>query len=345
MNKRGFDFLWGLVLSIIVAIIAFSILLYFLLGVDTKGFSLDETCKLSVLTRATTPDIAKKGLNIPLKCATKKLCISNKFFGNCDEQFLGDDVDLVRLAGNAESSASTIEKTIADSMLSCWKMMGEGKLDLFGSQQDLLSNTGAQCVICSRIAIDKDFVNDDKFKDVISQVNVNDYLESHQAPQSQQTYLSLFTDNAVRSYGEFRGEFSKEENKKKGTDEVAILFAQINTKEDPFDVGLDSALTAGAFLLVGNNALSPLGKTVSLITKGGKVFGIFTLMTEVAITTGVGVASGVKAADAQTISAAYCGQFSSSESSKKGCSIVTAVDYNKIDEINKLCAGDILGTG
>src|SRR3989344_726779 len=334
MNKGGFDFLWGLVLSIIIGLVAALTLLYFLLGVNTKGFTLDETCKLSVLTRSTVPDIAKKELNLPLKCSTEKLCISNKFFGKCDEQFLGNDVDLVRVSGDAESSASTIEKTIADSMLSCWKMMGEGKLDLFGKQQDLLSDTGAQCVICSRIAIDNDFINDDKFKDVISQVNVNDYLESHQAPQSQQSYLSLFTDNTVGSYGKFREEFSKEENKKRGTDEIAILFAQINTKQDPSDVAGD--VVGAGFILLGGSLFTPLG---NLITNPIAI---------VASLAAIGVSSGFayeRAADAQTISAAYCGQFSSSESNKKGCSVVTAVDYNKIDEINKLCAGGILGTG
>lgn len=334
MNKRGFDFLWSIVLSVIVAIIAFSILLYFLLGVDTKGFTLDETCKLSVLTRATAPDIAKKGLDIPLKCATKKLCISNKFFGKCGEQFLGDDADLVRLTGDAESSASVIEKTIADSMLACWKMTGEGKLDLWGNQQGILSNAGAQCVICSRIAIDKDFANDDKFNEIMSQVNVNDYLESHQAPQSQQSYLSLFTDNAVRSYGEFRGEFSKEENKKQGTDEVAILFAQVNTKEDPAKVAGDVA--GAGFVFFGGLALTPLGKLIT------NPIGISASLITIGVSSGFAYE---KATDAQTISAAYCGQFSSSESNRKGCSVVTAVDYNKINEINKLCEGGILGTG
>ena len=351
MNKRGFDFLWGLVLSVIIAIIAFSILLYFLLGIDTKGFTLDETCKLSVLTRATAPDIAKKALGLPLKCTTRKVCITDSLFGKCEEQFAGDDANRIVLSSDKDEAAKTVAKTVADSMLACWRMMGEGKLDLFGNPQDLLSDDAkASCVVCTRVAFDKDFVYKDKktkeldkdFEKVAEVLDINKFIEENTAPQSQQTYLNLFTDSSIRSYGgEFKDSIGKSEGK--ATDEIAILFAQINTDKDPFEAGVNGALAAGTFLLIGNNALSPLGKTVSLFTKtAGRTFGIFTLVAEVAITAGVGVASGIKASNDQMISAAYCGEFTSSEEKKKGCSVVTAVDYNKIDEVNRLC-GRILG--
>lgn len=350
-RKRGFAIIASSLFAVIVVLLAFGILLYFVLRIDTKGFILDQTCKFSVLTRATTPDIGKKTLDLPLKCTTRKICVTDKLFGKCEEQFGGDDFDRADIGNDAVSAARDIERTVANEMLACWRMMGEGKLDLFGNQQGVLSDdAAASCVVCSRVAFDRDFIYEDKkagkinkgFSSIAEVLDINKFMEENAAPQSQQTYLSLFTDSSVRSYG---GEFRETivGNKGSATDDIAIIFAQINTDKNPFEVGLNSALATGAFLLVGNSALSPLGKTVSLVSgAAGKAFGVFTLVGQIAITAGVGAASGIKASNDQMISAAYCGEFTSSEANKKGCSIVTAVDFNKISDVNKLC-GQILG--
>ncbi len=349
MEKRGLSFVASFLFAIIVAIISFAILLYFILGVDIKGFGLDETCRLSVLTRATTPDIAKNVVNVPLKCTTRKVCITDKLFGECEEQFLGDD-DRIRVGKNSEEAARTIEKTVADSMLSCWKMMGEGKLDLLGNQQSIFSDdAAASCVICSRIALDKDFEFKDKkagernqyFEEVISKVDVNRYLSEETAPQSKESYLSLFTDNSIRSYGAFKDELTKNEGK--ATNEIAVLFAQMNTKEDPFEKAIDVALVGGGFILVGDRALSPVGKIISgFSTVAGKVFFVAQI-AELAAASGIAAYAYYKASNDQTISAAYCGEFTSSEKNRKGCSVVTAVDYSDSSKINELCKGGILG--
>ncbi|MDO8508887.1 MAG: hypothetical protein Q7S27_04350 [Nanoarchaeota archaeon] len=338
MDRRGFEFAWGVLFSIIMVIMALAVLLLAYGKFNFKGFTIDETCKFSVLTLATTPDVVKNNLNIPLKCNTRKLCISNRFFGKCEGQFSGESAELVRLGGSSTESARTIDKTIADSMLACWKMMGEGKLDLWGNRQGLSADEAkAQCVICSRIALDKEFIEDkENFDSIISQVNVNQYLENHKAPQSEESYLSLFTDNAVRSYGSFREEFSKKENEGRNTNELAIIFAQVNTKEDPLDVAANAALKGTGFILAGNAALSPLGIITNIIKKPL----LFIEISSIAVGSGF---SYLKAQNDQTVSAAYCGGFSNNDENRKGCSVISAVDYNQLDKINEMCAGGILG--
>ena len=62
--------------------------------------------------------------------------------------------------------------------------------------------------------------------------------------------------------------------------------------------------------------------------------------------TAVGGTAGLKAYGAsrdQDISAAFCGEFTSTQGNRQGCSIITQTNYNDIPTLNKLCAGGIEG--
>ena len=74
MKKRGAVTPDEIVLTIL-AIVGFVIVMLVLLTVfDLEETSEDEICKLSVLTRATVP--AEAPQLVPLKCTTKKTCLT-----------------------------------------------------------------------------------------------------------------------------------------------------------------------------------------------------------------------------------------------------------------------------
>src|SRR3989344_3248991 len=121
----------AVLIPIILAVAGFLIVFGFIFyGIDLKQLSEDEICELSVIARATAPNEAERLL--PLKCTTKKLCLSqNK--EDCPE-FKGEEYAKLSLSKDNEEAAREIEKQTADALLECWSKMGEGKLDLFGGK-------------------------------------------------------------------------------------------------------------------------------------------------------------------------------------------------------------------
>lgn len=175
MNKNG-DVTSTQVIFLLIAVISFGIGLMALSLVDFGGSTERDICKLSVLTRATSPDIAQSV--IPLKCRTEKICLTDKLFGGCEEQFAGEEnVVRVRLSGTDSQKKLKIEEISANAMYDCWNMMGQGKLDLFGKAAESFGwdVTQPTCVICSRVAVDKD-VN----PEILNSVDINTYMRAHQ---------------------------------------------------------------------------------------------------------------------------------------------------------------------
>src|SRR3989344_4013639 len=161
---------WILILGGFVVIIVF-IFFKLDLGSQTK----EDLCKLSVLTRATSPQEASA--YIPLKCITKKLCLSED--GKCDEYNGEEKLENIKISKDNEAK-SQIEKILAESMYNCWAMMGEGKLDLFngGLAKSLNLNTqSVSCVICSRIKIEKSNLDN-------LNINIEEYMRTTQIDKS-----------------------------------------------------------------------------------------------------------------------------------------------------------------
>src|SRR3989344_1319580 len=183
------------IVTIILAIMGFIAIMFFVLNFFNGGVSgTDEVCKLSVLTRASAPSSVQG--YVPLKCQTKKICLTQSWLGTCS-QFAGEkDVQRVVLPSGKEKEK--IEEISANAMYDCWNMMGQGKMDLFGSFKGSvgLDKTKSACVICSRVAIDLDKENEN----IIGGVNINEYMRTHNPPNSDKTYLQTFTDKSVRGY-------------------------------------------------------------------------------------------------------------------------------------------------
>ena len=334
-NKRGATTMAYFLFILIIAVVSFGVLLYFILSADVEELGVDGVCQVSVLTRATTPNALELKNQVPLKCSTKKICISDGGNGNCEQFAREKEIINVKLESDSVGAARGIEKTIADSMLYCWRTMGEGKLDLMG-QEGGFEKAEPRCVICSRIALDKGFVNKN-YKNVRGLVDINKYLENHEAPNSNgKSYLSVFSDESVRAYGSFREDIANTEGKI--TNEYAVLFAQINTNTEPLDAA--GKVVTGGFVLGGGALLTSFGRSIL-----GSPLGALGAIT------GIGAAAtyaGINQRNNQIISAGYCGQFKSSVSKddklRKGCSIVTVVDYSNVEKINELCKGGIEGS-
>jgi hypothetical protein len=366
-SKRGVGpkFFVGLV----IAIAGFVIVLFFIGKFGFQDLGVDEVCKFSVLSRATTP--AGKNL-VPLKCTTDKICLTKGLFGKC-EQFAGEEnVVKVKLSGDDRDVAAKIEEVSAKAMYDCWQMMGQGKLDLSSDKEiweffapgsvidavDFFRNKNIEptCVICSRVALDKDFVfkkdRDGKFSDELTDefervselVDINGYLERTPAPSgSGLSYLQEFTDRQVVGYPRgFRDEIDMSQGVIKSgvVDETAILFMQLISNDDPteqkqiFDGAraVEAAVLTGA-VVVGSAILTPVGGV--LILKGGLL----------AMATAGGTAGVLSAHDAnqkKSISSLYCGEVSTARELKAndklyGCSMVKSFDYDNIADINRNC--------
>ncbi len=333
--KRGEATMTFYIVSTLLIVIGFVIGVLLLSRLEFNEFSGDEACRVSVLTRATAPEAIAR--YAPLKCTTHKICFTKKLFGGKCEQFAGEEgVKTVRLWGmSSESAAEKIEEIAAKEMFTCWSMMGQGKLDLFAepATADIFKEAGkalniqqakSSCVICGRLALDEELKKD---VEILDKVNINEYMASTPVPGSSLTYLQALTDQGVRSFPqEFKIGLGAD-GKKKSTDQMGIVFMQIRTDESPEDAFQKGFIGGTGFVLGGGYALGGLGKLVSL---PGILF-----------TVGTGaIAGGVAAFGAQrdqTISAGYCGQFTSVEQSRLGCSITTVLDYNNIEEINNFC--------
>jgi len=335
MSKKGDLLAPAKIISLVLAILGFTAIIIFLLhGFDFSSYSEDELCHNSIIMRGSMFESAQG--YIPLKCTTKKICLTTKLFGGDCPQFAGEkNIKKIRISSDPQKGADEIEEQIANSLYDCWRITGEGKLDLFGGGKDpsvigsltgLKNLNGAKstCLICSRVALATDIS-----EETLEKVDVNEYMKSHKVPGSDLTYIQKFTNNQVRSYPkEFEESFSG--SAPNPTNELAIIFMQILTEEEPFEVGTQTAVKTGAFIFAGRSALGPLAKIVS--------FKATAIATLVAAPT-AGALAAFQTYNDRLVSAGYCGEFiKDGEEAKNGCSIVTAMDYQNIEKLNNFCS-------
>ena len=335
VDKKG-ELTSGTIIGIVLVVAGFILILLFVPVIIEifQGTESKELCRLSVITRATTPSVGQA--LIPLRCSTEKICISEDGRDDC-RQFAGEEISKnVELRGSDEAKIRAIEKEIADEMHACWNMMGQGKLDLFGDLHQVTNFDIAEpkCVVCSRISVDRDLWNDAEFQEsVAGEIDINDYLARNRPSENEgKTYLESFVGVGI---GIPPKEVSSD-NPGGGSDQLAVIFSQINTREEPWEAGVQ---TAGAgFLLYGSSIFTPAGRLTA--TPWG------------AAISGVGIlgASGVSAyrtAQGQSVAVAHCGSFqTAAKDPRQGCSVVRAIEWSpeKVEEINGFCSGGIEGS-
>jgi hypothetical protein len=344
-SKRGEISSEQLVITVI-AILGFVIVLIFWASIKFS-YTQDEICKFSVLSRATTPVDAARGV-VPLKCGTKKICITDGN-GKCEAYFSGEtNVEYVNIDSSKRAEAAqTIAQINVEQLYGCWDLMGQGKLEIF--PKSVMEKIGLKpdsdngCVICARIAID-DKIND---KDVIlNLVDVSTYMRDNQVPGKALTYLQAMTDRGVNSYPSISQD-SLDQSKsgadtvqlKADSSEKAIIFSQRITKTDPAYAVLNfwkttSAVAGGAFVF------APTRSLLTGVIKGGtSLVGGWVAVGAAAVSAiTVSVVSYTNAYNVQMASVGYCGEFTGGDekSAKQGCSITSSVPYS-YSNVNKLC--------
>lgn len=331
-NKRAeISTTW--IITIILLVIGFSILLFFILKF-LWGPSVDrETCHQSVVLRASLPEVMQ-GF-VPLKCKSTKFCISSGLLGGkCDgkgQEFEGE-VGITRVR---VSSVDEINMFLSREILECWKMYGEGKLSLYSpslANKFGFGTSYSTCLFCSRIAFDLDSLKKSNID--INQVNVKDYMLTHQAPEQQvsyaqylagekgqialdaQTLAGVDADNLVTPSMDFNG------------GQLSILFMQVSapTLKGIFvnDLKALSVFGVGAGYFFGPKVII---KTLP------RLFNVYFVgfMTFVG---GAQLASNVY--NKFFVINSYCQSFTSGNENREGCTAIRVLKYDP-EDISKFC--------
>ncbi len=340
------------IISIVLIVVGFGILLIFLVRIDWGQSTDRSVCHESVILRATIPDALSS--YAPLRCKTIKYCISDKniFQGkaDCSKDF-GNIKDFTTVK---VKTTNDIEQFYAQEILECWSMMGEGKVSLFTEGVTLIEKKAyPSCVICSRIAFDKNLDND-----LLKQIDLPLYLSTHKAPGKEYTYAQYLQgesnligigdnlggksslDQAIEklrdsekktiSIGEEDveiGVLKEDDSVEELREENAILFMQINALKPKEVFTKDLQNTGLAF--GGSFAFSPKA-TAAFIGK--------TITSKIAWFLAAGFLTyeqGMVAYN-RAIAAGYCSDALTGPEARGGCSVVRTTDYN-VKGISSYC--------
>jgi hypothetical protein len=351
MEKKKADMTSTVLITVILAVIGFIIILLVYARFAWTESVNKETCHQSVIYRATLPAFAGSKEYVPLKCKTSKICITSASNGKCREFENAKGVTRLKVINKEQ-----IEQAVAKEIVDCWETMGQGKLSLFSQWiseaygfQDVLSS----CVICSRVAFDKE--NLIKSKIDVKEIDVMNYMTNHIIPGKKASYyeylagekgkLSIEDDNfnkVVEEISKLKNniEEAKEEvaeniSKNYEPDELSVMFMQVTAPKysSVFKNTVYSLLGLGGFI-----AVSPLSKTAGKI--GQTACGSAPMVCAVLAIVGVGIGAGYQAYTVfnnNAIAAGYCGDVSVGEKAETGCSVVRTVNYG-VEDLSKYCS-------
>jgi len=190
INKKA-SILPDTTVKVILVVIAFAIIMgfigflfyYFYFG---NSFVDEEICHLSVVVRSSF-DFGRISLGsvFPLRCKTEKVCFTME--GDCEEAFGSATkkykIREVELGKDIEKAKTKVKDEIAEMMVGCHSMLGEGLLKFMPSTVKPGVNYG---VVCSRFAFDE--MSAEKI-DKISYGELYEHLQLKKTYQGQ-SYLS-----------------------------------------------------------------------------------------------------------------------------------------------------------
>ncbi len=328
-----------------------------------------ETCHQSVVLRAALPSTADVMNYAPLKCRTKKICVSEGG-EKCNEEtepFMG----VKGITKAKVEKKENIEKLISQEIVDCWTMMGEGKLPIHSNY--LAENYGfggvySDCVICSRIAFAKDLKDEKGIN--LKEVNVLEYMRTYKIPGGEESYYTFLKgqtsvdvnfskERTIEIQGSSNkkvGDMSEKEAKKVSVEEGSVPLKKINDG-DFADPGTELAVL---FMQISAPTVGDVWSNIGKAAIGGTTTAFLTApKTTYAVAKGVGtlcnvagvvswvVCGGIAAiggaalwynvVDNQAITAGYCGDIQVGDKARSGCSAVRTVVYNE-SEIRKYCS-------
>lgn len=350
------------VVGVILLIIGVGILLMFLYRIQYSDLADTEVCRESVTLRAASLGATYKFAElVPLNCKTSKICITNG--GECKSNFPGETILTKKV-----KTSNDISKAIADEVLSCWDMMGQGRMTLVNEGLGTkfgFGKVGAHCTICSRIALDKETLKTDMDK-----ADVYSYMATRTVPGKDFTYAQYIAQGSPAGisvtpltqkeqitgsletsyynknisdlqYGQYTtsdtGKYNVSTVPTNGKDpEIVVMYVQVAGN------GLRDALTNSA-LLAGTAFLSPAGKIATVgIGAVAAIVGAPVLVVGVVVGTiavvGVGGAEAYFAYRNYDTSMGYCGDVSFGTGAEKdfGCNAVRVVPYN-LENLKSQC--------
>lgn len=326
--------------KIIILVLGFSILLFVYVQLSWQGNVDKKICHESVILRGTLPMMAQ-GV-VSLKCRTENVCVTSGLFaGECESFNSSKSVTTMKV-----SDKTAIEKVIAQKVVECWQMMGEGKLSLFSQKmaQVGLGTVSPTCVVCSRIAFDTEKLS--KTGIDLGSLNVPQYMRTRIMPDTNVTYERYFTkdsnpiqiQNTVRvkdllvntsSKGEVKvaaggadeeiAIYGAEGNSDLKSKDLAVLFVQISAPKHG-EVFANSITALG--LGLGTSFMVAPVKTFSVARSAVASPWVMGALAIVGITQ-----QGVTWYN-RDIAAGYCGEVVIGDEARDGCSAVRAVTYN-----------------
>jgi hypothetical protein len=135
MNKVGAE-KYYIIISLILGIIVLGLSLFFIFHEYFTDDDISrETCRQSVILRATVPEVNIKGFNV--------VSFKNQFPLKCKTEVVNIDKDTKDAA-----------QEILDALVSCWYLFGNGDFDVFGSKSGVFG-VSSVCVPCARIHFDE----------------------------------------------------------------------------------------------------------------------------------------------------------------------------------------------
>jgi len=257
-NKRG-EMTSTMLVTIILLAVGFGIILFLYSQLSFQDHIDRSVCHESVVLRATLPDSFELKTLVPLKCKSRKICITDKLFGKgeCSSE-LGEDYDTIRVSPQADKREDQINQFVAREMAECWGMMGEGKVQIFTRDFELFQQSSRRCSICTRMSFD------DSIKEKTKEIDgIGKYLLTHKVPNSDETYWNYLTSGiSVQNYDSLTDVYS--------TDQKAIVFMESDKTDAPsWIVGILGAGTGGAIgCWAGAKGGAAIGAAVGSIVPG-----------------------------------------------------------------------------
>ncbi len=346
-NKRG-DITSGTLIGIIILIFSVGIIIFFYTQVNWKGQVDDSICKESVILRGTLAsmvNVKEVSSAVPLKCKTNKICIrGDKWFGKgtCAEEYNNSkEIQNVEVA-----ELNDVNRYIAQEMVSCWQMMGEGKITLFSpslANQFAASGIDSSCVICSRLAFDENSLADLNVS--LKDLNVDQYMRTHKAPGQNVSYYDyLAGGNAMMSVEEDLSVdvvVNHENITNSSTISLENATARPIGKDEEIAV-LFMQVSASKGTVVWKNTISAIGLAwgASFIANPVKTTTVTarTVANPAAWVIGVTLfgAQQINSWNNRNVAAGYCSDVAYGSSIREGCSVVRLVKYD-FNDIGQYC--------
>ncbi len=237
-NKKG-ELTTQQIVLLIILIMSFVVILYFLIRLNIGEDSEKEICHNSVVMKG-NPVLSKGAIS--LNCQRAYVCLTKD--GSCEAM---TNPNIRKVEDKQE-----VYKVLAEEMVSCWWMFGQGKIDYVGDKIQKAN----YCSICSQVAFDESVKEIQEFNSgKINQDEFYVYLVDTPISEERETYAEYFF----------------------GTKDINALKADVlNSENNSKRIGTFGTINLDEQYFVMMGITSEIGKTYKLIGIGVVVLAFLT---------------------------------------------------------------------